>query len=272
MKLIEDIVQDSVLTLDEGVATLTLNRDDVRNALTGTALIEDIVGTAAWANRTDAVSVLIITGAGSAFSAGGNIKEMATRSGDFAGDVPEVEARYRRGIQQIPLAMDRINIPTIAAVNGPAIGAGFDLSCMCDFRIASTKAVFGETFVNLGIIPGDGGAWFLQRVLDYQKAMELALTGRLVAAEEAKDIGLLLDLVEAENLLTRAEELARQIASKPPQASRYTKRLYKSAQRMELADFLDFCALVQGVCHNTNDHLVAVNNFLTKAEIKYEGH
>ena len=101
--------------------------------------------------------------------------------------------------------------------------------------------------------------------------MELALTGRLVSADEAKDIGLLLDLVEPEDLLSTANRLARQIASKPPQASRYTKRLYKSAQRMELADFLDFCALVQGVCHNTDDHLQAVNNFLTKSQTKYAG-
>ena len=194
---------------------MTLNRDDVRNAPTGTALIDDIVRTAEWANRTDAVSVLIITGAGSAFSAGGNIKEMETRSGDFAGDVPEVEARYRRGIQQIPLAMDRINVPTIAAVNGPAIGAGFDLSCMCDFRIGSTKALFGETFVNLGIIPGDGGAWFLQRVVDYQKAMELALTGRLVSADEAKDIGLLLDLVEPRTCCQRLIGLLDKLQANP---------------------------------------------------------
>lgn len=272
MTAIDAIVHDSLLTLDNGVATLTLNRDDVRNALTGTTLIQDIVGTAEWANQTDAVSVLIITGAGSAFSAGGNIKEMQQRGGDFAGNVPEVEARYRRGIQQIPLALDRINVPTIAAVNGPAIGAGFDLACMCDIRIGSTKALFGETFVNLGIIPGDGGAWFLQRVLDYQKAIELALTGRLVKAEEAKELGLLLDLVEPDELLSRAQALAAQIASKPPQASRYTKRLYKSAQRMELADFLDFCALVQGVCHNTDDHMTAVNAFIDKTDVKYTGH
>ncbi|NLF53857.1 MAG: enoyl-CoA hydratase, partial [Thauera phenolivorans] len=127
---------DALLALEDRVATLTLNRHDVRNALTGTALIDDIVAVADWINRCDAVSVLVITGAGSAFSAGGNVKDMAARGGDFAGDVAEVATRYRRGIQRIPLALQAVEVPIIAAVNGPAIGAGFDLANMADIRVA----------------------------------------------------------------------------------------------------------------------------------------
>ncbi len=147
---------DATLTLENRVATLTLNRHDVRNALTGTALVDDIVATAAWVNRCQEVSVLVITGAGSAFCAGGNVKDMAERGGDFAGDVAEVAERYRQGIQRMPLALNQVEVPIIAAVNGAAIGAGFDLANMADLRIASRKASFGETFLNLGIIPGDG--------------------------------------------------------------------------------------------------------------------
>ena len=169
-------VRDARLVLEDRVATLTLARDDVRNALTGTALIDDIVNVAEWVNACDAVSVLVITGEGSAFSAGGNVKDMAARGGDFAGDVAEVATRYRRGIQRIPLALQAVEVPIIAAVNGPAIGAGFDLANMADIRIASTKAKFGETFLNLGIIPGDGGAWFMQRLIGYQQAFELTLS------------------------------------------------------------------------------------------------
>jgi Enoyl-CoA hydratase/carnithine racemase len=146
-------VTDALLEVDGRVALLTLNRDDVRNALTGTQLIEDIVGVAEWVNRCDDVSVLVITGAGAAFSAGGNVKDMAGRSGDFAGDVAEVAQRYRRGIQRIPLALCEVEVPVIAAVNGAAIGAGFDLANMADIRLASRRARFGETFLNLGIIP-----------------------------------------------------------------------------------------------------------------------
>lgn len=255
---------DALLTLENRVATLTLNRDDVRNALTGTALIDDIVNVAEWVNGCDDVSVLVITGAGSAFSAGGNVKDMAERGGDFAGDVAECATRYRRGIQRIPLALQNVEIPIIAAVNGPAIGAGFDLANMADIRIASSKAKFGETFLNLGIIPGDGGAWLMQRLIGYQQAFELTLTGRIVGADEAKTLGIALDVVAPDQLMEKTLELANRIASQPPKATRLTKRLMKMAQRMELKDFLDLCATFQGICHNEPEHLVAVNRMLQK--------
>ena len=253
---------DARLSLEGRVAILTLDRDDVRNALTGTALIDDIVNVAEWINRCDDVSVLVVTGAGAAFSAGGNIKDMANRGGDFAGDVAEVATRYRRGIQRIPLALQAVEVPIIAAVNGPASGAGFDLANMADIRIASTRAKFGETFLNLGIIPGDGGAWFMQRLIGYQQAFELTLSGRIVGADEAKQLGIVLDVVEPDELMNRAHQLATRFAAQPPKALRLTKRLMKMAQRMELKDFLDLCAAFQGMCHNEAEHLEAVNRML----------
>lgn len=258
------VLQDARLALEGRVATLTFDRHDVRNALTGTALVDDIVAVAEWVNRCDAVSVLVMTGAGSAFSAGGNIKDMADRGGDFAGDVAEVSARYRRGIQRIPLAMQAVEVPVIAAVNGPAIGAGFDLANMADIRIASRKAKFGETFLNLGIIPGDGGAWFMQRLIGYQRAFELTLSGRVINADEAKEYGIVLEVTDPDALLERVGELASRIAAQPPKATRLTKRLMKMAQRTELKDFLDLCAVFQGMCHNEPEHLEAVNSMLEK--------
>ena len=255
---------DALLEVDARIATLTLNRHDVRNALTGTKLIDDIIAVANWVNLADDVSVLVITGAGSAFSAGGNVKDMANRGGDFAGDVAECAERYRRGIQRIPLAMQQIEVPVIAAVNGPAIGAGFDLANMADIRIASSKAKFGETFLNLGIIPGDGGAWFMQRLIGYQQAFELTLSGRIVDAAEAKSLGIALDVVEPDQLMARTRTLAERMAAQPPKALRLTKRLMKMAQRMELKDFLDLCATFQGMCHNEPEHLEAVRRMLDK--------
>ena len=259
---------DATLTLENKIATLTFTRHDVRNALTGTALIDDIVNTVNWINATPEVAVLIITGEGSAFSAGGNIKDMAERSGDFAGDVQTLESRYRQGIQQIPLAMEKLEVPVIAAVNGPAIGAGFDLANMCDFRIASTKAKFGETFINLGIIPGDGGAWFMQRLIGYQQAAELTFTGKVIDAATAQQMGITLKVVEHESLITEALNFASEIASKPTAALRMTKRLMKMAQRTALPDFLDVCAAYQGMCHNHPDHLTAVNQMLDQINKK----
>ncbi len=259
---------DALLSLESRVATLTLNRHDLRNALTGTHLIEDIVATADWVNACDEVSVLVITGAGSAFSAGGNVHDMANRAGDFAGDVAECADRYRRGIQRIPLALQDVEVPIIAAVNGPAIGAGFDLANMADIRIASGKAKFGETFLNLGIIPGDGGAWLMQRLIGYQRAFELTLTGRVIGAAEAKELGIVMEVTAPEDLLDETMKLANRIASQPPKATRLTKRLMRMAQKMELKEFLDLCACFQGMCHNEPEHLTAVNRMISAMEQK----
>ncbi|MBJ6802204.1 enoyl-CoA hydratase-related protein [Geomonas propionica] len=264
-------LKDCTLTLEDRVAVLTFQRDDVRNALTGTALTEDIITTVNWVNAEDRVSVLVMTGAGSAFSSGGNVKEMQSKGGIFGGSPVEVQDKYRRGIQQIPLLLHKAEIPVIAAVNGPAIGAGFDLANMCDIRIASTRAKVGETFINLGITPGDGGAWFMQRLLGYQRAAELIFTGRVIDAVEALKLGIFLDVVEPEELLPRTMELAREMASKPPVTLRLTKRMMKLAQRSDLPDFLDLCACFQSFAHHTEDHLEAVDAFLEKRKPTYKG-
>jgi len=262
---------DATLELENRVATLTFQRDDVRNALTGTSLIDDIVQTAAWVNLNRDVSVLIITGAGKAFSSGGNVKEMRDKQGLFGGHAAEIQENYRQGIQRIPLAMQDIEVPTIAAINGAAIGAGFDLCNMCDIRLGCPETLVGETFINLGIIPGDGGAWFLQRVVGYQRAAELTLTGRLVNAEQALEYGIIMELVDSSNLLPRAQELALQIAGKPPRGVRMTKRLMKAAQRMEMKDLLDMSASMQAISHQMDDHREAVDAFLDKRSPEFSG-
>ena len=250
---------------DGGILTATMNQPETRNALTGNTAVQEFVQLCDTVRKDASVKVLILTGAGPIFSSGGNVKDMAARGGDFAGDVAEVATRYRRGIQRIPLALQAVEVPIIAAVNGPAIGAGFDLANMADIRIASTKAKFGETFLNLGIIPGDGGAWFMQRLIGYQQAFELTLSGRIVGAEEAKTLGIVLEVVEPDQLLARAHELAARFAAQPPKALRLTKRLMKMAQRMELKDFLDLCAAFQGMCHNEPEHLEAVQRMLARS-------
>lgn len=262
------VLTDATLELEDRVAVLTFNRDDVRNALTGTELVSDIVNTLQWTAQSVDASVLIITGNGSAFSAGGNIKTM----GERAKAAPHVLQRnYRIGIQRIPLAFQDADIPVIAAVNGPAIGAGFDLANMCDIRLGSTEASFGETFVNLGIIAGDGGAWFLNRLVGAQRAAELTLTGRIIKADEALALGLLLEVTEPGDLLTAAKKLAGKIAAKPPQAIRYAKRLLKLAQRQNLEEHLDACSAFQAICHKTEDHAEALQAFFDKRKGQFKG-
>jgi enoyl-CoA hydratase/carnithine racemase len=173
-------LKDSELALEGRVAVLTFKRDDMRNALTGTAIADDICTVIEWTHAAPEVSVLILTGAGSAFSAGGNIKAMRERA--MTSSVGDMERYYRTGVQRIPRAMAAAEIAVIAAVNGPAMGAGFDLVNMCDLRMGSSHAQFGETFINLGLMAGDGGGWFLQRAVGTQRAAELTFTGRIVKA------------------------------------------------------------------------------------------
>jgi enoyl-CoA hydratase/carnithine racemase len=167
--------------------------------------------------------------------------------------------------------MRRLDVPAIAAINGPAIGAGFDLACMCDIRLAAEHATMGETFINIGIIPGDGGAWLLQRLIGYQRAAELTFSGRVVDAEEARALGIVLDVVRSDELVARAQALAASFATKPPRALRITKQLMRSATHMDLPEFLDLCAVYQGVCHNTADHLEAVSALWEKRPPRFVG-
>jgi enoyl-CoA hydratase/carnithine racemase len=262
---------DARLDVADGVATLVLDRDDVRNELTGTKLVDDIERTVDWINAEQTIAALVITGAGRAFSAGGNVKHMRERAGSFAGDVYEVAQRYRAGIQRMPRAMQRLDVPAIAAINGPAIGAGFDLACMCDIRLAAERATMGETFIGVGIIPGDGGAWLLQRLIGYQRAAELTFSGRVFDAQEALALGVVIEVVPGEALVARAQALAKSFAAKSPRALRLTKRLIQTATRMDLPEFLDLCAVYQGICHNTDDHIEAVSAMLEKRSPKFNG-
>lgn len=262
-------LKDAALELEGRVAVLTFRRDDMRNALSGTRLIDDLCATLEWTGACAEVSVLIITGDGSAFSAGGNIKAMRDRA--LSSTAAEMEDYYRHNIQRIPRAMKAAEVAVIAAVNGPAIGAGFDLANMCDLRIGSTNSQFGETFINLGLMAGDGGAWFLRRVVGGQRAAELTFTGRTIKAEEARALGILLEVTEPDRLVPRAKEIAAQIAAKPPLAVRYAKRALRLAQRQELDEHLDTCASFQAALQKTEDHLEALAAFFEKRNGLFRG-
>lgn len=254
---------DFVLTDRQGaVLTLTLNAPESRNALTHAAQWEELVNACERVERDDSVRAVVITGAGSAFCAGGNVKDFRDRKGLAEGDPMQVRENYRRGIQRIPLALWQLDVPTIAAVNGPAVGAGCDLACMCDLRLAGRSARFAESFVKLGLIPGDGGAWWLQQAVGYQRAALMSLTGDMIDAQTALDWGLVLDVVDDDKLLASAQELAARIAANPAGAVRMTKRLLRQAQTQRLDDVLQLAAAYQAITHNSEDHAQAVAAFL----------
>lgn len=249
---------------DGAVVTLTLNRPEERNALSTQAQWDELVACCERAQADPSVKVVILTGAGSAFSAGGNVKDMRDKKGIAGGTPYEIAQGYAGGIQRIPLALHGLDVPTIAAVNGPAVGAGCDLACMCDIRIASDRARFAESFVKLGIIPGDGGAWLLQRAIGYQRAAELSFTGDMIDAATALSIGLVSKVVSHDSLMDAARELAGRIAANPAPALRMAKRLLRQAQTSRLDETLQLSAAMQALAHHTSEHDAAVAAFFDK--------
>lgn len=265
-------MDDTVLVERRGrVATLTLNRPDVRNAFSTVEQIGEFVAAVAGIARDPDLSVLIVTGAGSSFCSGGDVKGMQNETGFSAGTSLDLRQRYRQDVQRITASLFELELPTIAAVNGPAIGLGNDLACCCDIRIASTSARFAESFIKLGLIPGDGGAYFLQRIVGYAKAAELSLTGDTIDAVEAERIGLITRVVPPDELSAAVNALADRIAANPPQSLRYTKRLLREAQRTSLDSVFELSAAFQAIVQRTGDHREAVNAMIEKRPPTYTG-
>lgn len=257
--------------LQDGVLTLTLNLPEARNPISNPAVIEALCSAIEDADRDIGCRVVVITGAGSAFSTGGDIASMRLGGGLNDPSPTTTRRNYRNGIQRLPILFESIEVPVIAAVNGPAIGAGCDLACMCDIRIASEKAKFAESFVKMGIVPGDGGAWLLPRVVGWSKASEMAFTGQLLTAAEALACGLVSKVVPVETLMDEARVMAEQIASNPPDAVRMTKRLIRESRLASLSTILEASAAAQALCHTTKDHAEAVDAFFEKRAPTFTG-
>jgi enoyl-CoA hydratase/carnithine racemase len=254
-----------------GVVTLTLNRPEQRNPISDPEMIDALCDAIEAADADPSIRVVILTGAGSAFSTGGNIHAMKTGGGLVDARPTQTRQNYRRGIQRLPMLFEQIEVPVIAAVNGPAIGAGCDLACMCDIRIASAGARFAESFVKMGIVPGDGGAWLLPRVIGFSKACELAFTGDMLDAAEAQACGLVSRVVADGELLDAAMALASRIAANPGHAVRMTKRLMREGRTASLSAILEMSAAAQALSHTTADHAEAVNAFLAKRAPQFSG-
>ena len=253
------------------VVTLTLNAPEKRNAISTFADCDAVVEAVRRVNRDRSVRAVILTGAGTAFCAGGDLKAMRDRKGIIEGSHADLRENYRRGVQAMANALYECDAPTIAAVNGPAIGLGLDVACMCDIRIASEKARFAESFIKVGIVPGDGGAWLLPRVVGMSMACELSFTGDQIDAAAAKEIRLVSRVVPPEELLPAARALAARIAANPPEMVRMTKRLLREGQHMRLSSLLEISAAYQALAHSTEDHKEAVSAMLEKREPRFTG-
>lgn len=240
-----------------------LNRPDASNAYSD-SMVRDLPAALESADRDRDVRVVVIASIGKVFCAGGDVKAMKDKSGMFAGAENELRERYMDGIQQIPHTISRMRKPLVAMVQGAAIGAGCDLVAMADLRVASEEALFAETFSKVGLVPGDGGAWFLIRAVGYSKATEMLLTGRSYSAQEAASIGLIHQVVSSDQLLARTEELANRLAGLPPIALQMTKKALQNAYESSLVNHLDVVAAFQGITQRSSDHFEALGQMLEK--------
>jgi enoyl-CoA hydratase/carnithine racemase len=258
--------------LDGHILTITINLPEKRNPISDVAMVDALCDAFDAADQDINVRCVILTGAGSAFCSGGDLKQMRPDSGGLRASVPaQTRRNYKYGIQRLPLMFQALDVPVIAAVNGPAIGAGCDLACMCDVRVAGESAKFAESFVKLGIIPGDGGAWLLPRIVGFSKAVELSLTGETINAAEALRIGLVSDVVADDQLMAKAHDIATKIAANPPHAVRMTKRLLREAQTADLKNILEMSAAMQSLAHATSDNDEAITAFIEKRAPDFTG-
>lgn len=242
---------------------ITLNHPEKMNAISY-EMIDSLTSTLFKAEMNPDVKVIVIRGEGKAFSAGGDVQAMKDKSGMFQGDSNELRMRYMQGIQKIPKCMEDLSKPIIAMVNGAAVGAGCDLAMMCDLRIGCEESKFGETFAKLGLVPGDGGTFFLTRIVGFSKAMQMTMTAEIIQGKKAFDFGLMNYFVETADLEKETSALATKIAALPAVAVQMAKKSLKAAYRHDLQVNLDLLAAFQGIAQRTPDHEKAVNAFFDK--------
>lgn len=245
------------------LVTLTMNQPEQRNPLTGNTAVSEFLAAIDRIDGDSNVRCVILTANGPSFSAGGDIREMKRQATPAVTEM-DIRQEYRRGIQRLPLALFNLEVPVIAAINGHAIGAGLDLACMCDLRIASERARFAESFVKIGIVPGDGGAWLLPRIIGLSRASELAFTGDTINACQALEWNLVSRVVPHDQLMDAARELAGRITANASHGLRFTKRLIREGLHSRLDTVLELSSVFQAVSHKTADHSEAVNAFLEK--------
>lgn len=261
--------QDLLFAREGKVATITLNRPDRLNAFS-VSMIEGWLAALEEVRRDPAIHVAVVTGAGRAFCSGGDVKAMASGTGFMAGQgeeaaTPEgIKASLWGSIQRIPLLLESIDKPVIAAVNGDAMGAGCDMALMCDLRYASDRARFAESYIRVGLVPGDGGAYLLPRLVGLPRALEMLWTGDPIDAREAERVGLVNRVVPHEELMPATMEMAERLARGPQMAMRVIKRAAYQGLTSNLRTALGGISSHMAVISQTEDYKEGVRAVLER--------
>lgn len=252
-----------------GVLTITLNGLDNGNALT-VSMTEALSEVLESINSKREVHCVLLRSATKHFCTGGNVKDMQAGSDLMDGSVEDVRDRLHRSLHRITRALNSLDVPSVCAINGAAIGAGFDLALMCDIRIAGARAVFAESFLRLGLVSGIGGSWFLSRIVGPAKALEMALTSEFIDAEAAHRYGIVSRVVPDDQLDLETRELAARIAANPPGALRMTKKLWRESTESTLTAALEMAASMQAILLCGREHKNAVTDFLERKQAARE--
>jgi len=247
----------------DGVLVLSMNDPRTGNAMS-VDMAQALADALEQANTLPDVHCVLLRSTGSHFCTGGNVKDMERGSDLMQGTALQVHARLKSTLHRITLALQALQMPSIAAVNGAAVGAGCDLALMCDLRLASTRATFAESFLRLGLVSGIGGAWFLARLVGRAKALELTLTSEFIDAATALQLGLVSRVVAPDALDEASTALAKRIASNPPQALRMAKRLVLDAAESTLPVALEAAAAMQAILLCGEEHKTTVRDFLAR--------
>ncbi len=252
-------------TVEQGVGTILLNRPAKKNAFT-IAMIDEWVRILTEARTDPAVRVIVVTGAGDAFCSGGDLS-------GFSGSPTPLENKSLLSdhIHRVALALEDLDKPVIAAVNGVAVGAGMDMALMCDIRLAARSARFSEGYIKVGLVPGDGGCYFLPRLVGMAKALELLWTGDFVDAEEAHRLGLVNRVHDDDEFPGAWLAFARRLAASPPVNIRMIKRAAYQSTRTDLRTALDLISSHMAVVQTTHDSREAMAAFREKRTPTFEG-
>lgn len=256
----------------DGIATITLNRPERLNAVTRQMLAE-WASALADARDDDDMRVVVVTGAGRGFCSGMDVREAQADRPLWDPQASLAQRRHflRDTVHQVPRTLTSLDKPYIGAINGPAAGAGMDMASMCDIRIAADTARFSMAYVRMGLIPGDGGCYFLPRIVGLAKALELIWTGEIIDAQEALRIGYVSQVVPADQLMDRVRQFALRLAKGPAVAIQLAKRLAYHSLETNMSDALELAESAQLVCQATEDAREGPRAWVEKREPQFKG-